>query len=351
MPDKTANLRSHRPIRVVSCHDLEPGWPWIAPLYRGKPKVQWQSISTRRLPLVARLPGPHLGRVNAAIKIASIIARRQTDLVVSHGPYTSYYVEALGRRLSREVPHVAFAFNFTDIPRGYRLDAMRRAFGRTDRFIVYSRMERELYSQMFDVPADRFVFMRWGVAPPISEPSPRIIDRPYVAALGGEARDYATLCETARRLPALRFVMIVRPHSLDGLAVPDNVEARVNLSWQEAWSLVWHAEAALVPLRSSRTPNGHVTIVGGMHIGKAQVITDSAGIRDYAEDGKTALLVPPQDSAAFATAIERLLDDAALRNRLGSAARTFASECCTEGVTVEAFRQQLIELTVEKEST
>jgi glycosyltransferase involved in cell wall biosynthesis len=265
-------------------------------------------------------------------------------LVVSHGPYTSYYVEALGRSLSREVPHLAFAFNFTDIPSGYRLDAMRRAFAHTDRFFVYSRMERDLYSRIFDVPTDRFVFMRWGVAPPISIPDPRTIDRPYVAALGGEARDYATLCEAARRLPAVRFVMIVRPHSLTGLNVPGNVDVRVNLPWQEAWSLVWHAEAALIPLRSSRTPNGHVTVVGGMHIGKAQVITDSVGIQDYAEDGKTALLVRPQNAAAFAAAIERLLDDAALRDRLGRSAQRFASEHCTEDVTVEAFRQQLFEL-------
>jgi glycosyltransferase involved in cell wall biosynthesis len=340
-----SRLIDGRPVRVVNCHDWEPAWPWIAPLYRGSPAVQWQSISTRRSGLAKHFPGPHLGRVRASLRIASIIARRQADLVVSHGPYTSYYVEALGRSLSRTVPHLAFAFNFTDIPAGYRLDAMRRAFAHTDRFIVYSHIERELYSRTFGVPADRFVFMRWGIAPPISLPNPRTIDRAYVAALGGEARDYATLCEAARRLPAVPFVLIVRPHSLKGLDIPGNVEVHVNLPWQDAWSLVWHAEAALVPLRSSRTPNGHVTIVGGMHIGKAQVITKSAGILDYVEDGKTALLAPPQDGAAFAEAIERLLDDAALRRRLEHSAQSFAAEFCTEDVTVEAFRQQLIELT------
>jgi glycosyltransferase involved in cell wall biosynthesis len=88
-----------------------------------------------------------------------------------------------------------------------------------------------------------------------------------------------------------------------------------------------------------------VTIVGGMHLGKAQVITDSAGIRDYAENEKTALLVPAQDPAAFAEAVERLLDDPPLRERLGRAAQAFAAEYCNETVTVETFRSQLIELT------
>jgi glycosyltransferase involved in cell wall biosynthesis len=334
-----------RTVRVTSCHDLEPGWPWIADLYHGEPEVEWRSVSTRRSPIVARLPGPHLGRIRAALEIRHILARRQADLLVSHGPYTSYYAEAFGRRGRRDIPHLAFAFNFTDIPHGYRLDAMRRAFAHTDRFTVYSHMERELYAKTFGVPIDRFIFSRWGVGTPLPMPGPRTVAGPYVAAIGGEARDYATLCEAARRLPGVSFVLVVRPYSLDGFDVPDNVEVRVNLPWNDAWSLIWHSEAALVPLRSSRTPNGHVTIVGGMHLGKAQVITDSAGIRDYAENESTALLVPARDPVAFAQGIERLLDDRPFRDRLGQAAQAFAAEYCNEEVTVETFRSQLVELT------
>ncbi len=333
------------PVRVTSVHDLEPGWPWIARLYRGAPAIEWRSVSTRRSPLLARLPGPHLGRIRAALEIRRILARNQTDLLVSHGPYTSYYVEALGRARRRKVPHLAFAFNFTDIPSGYRLDAMRRAFAHTDRFTVYSHMERQLYAETLGISIDRFVFSRWGVGSPLPIPGPRTVPNPYVAAIGGEARDYATLCKAARRLPRVRFVLVVRPHSLDGLEVPENVEVHVNLPWNDAWSLVLHAEAALVPLRSNRTPNGHVTIVGGMHLGKAQVITNSAGIRDYAENEKTALLVPPHDPVALADAVERLFDDRVLRERLGRAAQSFAAEYCNEAVTVETFRQQLLKLT------
>lgn len=150
------------PVRVTSVHDLEPGWPWIASLYHGQPAVEWHSVSTRRSRFLARLPGPHWGRIRAALQIRRILARNQADLVVSHGPYTSYYVEALGRREKRDVPHLAFAFNFTDIPDGYRLEAMRRAFAHTDRFTVYSRMERELYAETFGVPIDRFIFSRWA---------------------------------------------------------------------------------------------------------------------------------------------------------------------------------------------
>jgi hypothetical protein len=276
--------------------------------------------------------------------LRSIVAAGRTDFIVSHGPYTSYYAEAVGRGRHRDVPHLAFSFNFTDIPSGSRLAAMRRAFSRINRFMVYSTMERDLYSEVFGIPIERFIFLRWGVAPPIFEPGPREITQGYVAALGGEARDYGTLCEAARRLPDVTFALIVRPHSLAGIDVPKNVTVYTNLTWDRAWSFVWHSDVALLPLRSRDTPNGHVTAVGTMHIGKAQIITDSVGIRDYATDEQTALLVRPGDDAGFARAIERLLRDSDLRKRLGSAARTFAAEYCTEPVTVECFRKHLIEM-------
>jgi glycosyltransferase involved in cell wall biosynthesis len=276
--------------------------------------------------------------------VRAILSRHEADLLVSHGPYTSYYAEAVGRCRRSDVPHLAFAFNFTDFPQGHRLRAMQRAFQRIDRLVVYSQMERGLYAERFRVPIERFSFMRWGVAPPIAAPGPRIVDKPYVVALGGEARDFATLCDAARRLPKTDFVLIVRPSSLDGIVVPDNVTVRVNLPFADAWSLVWHAEAALIPLRSEQTPNGLVTLVGGMHLGKAQVVTDSAGLSDYVENGKTALLVPARDSRAFAAAIERLIDEPMLRDRIGEQAQAFAAEHCSEAVTVEGFRQLVVEL-------
>ena len=334
-----------RPLRVINCHDFERGWSWIAPHYRGLPELSWRSVDTQRQRLLHKLPGPHWGRVRAGLEIRAILARHEADLLVSHGPYTSYYVEALGRAGRRDVPHLAFAFNFTDFPQGYRLRAMQRAFGRIERLVVYSQMERGLYAERFGVPIDRFTFMRWGVAPPIAAPGPRTISKPYVAALGGEARDFATLCDAARRLPHITLVFIVRPRSLDGIAVPDNVAVHVNLPFAAAWSLVWHSEAALISLRSAQTPNGLVTLVGGMNLGKAQVVTDSAGVTDYVVDGETALLAPARDSAAFAAAIERLIDDPALRSRIGGQAKAFAAEHCSEAVTVESFRKLVIELT------
>jgi len=132
---------------------------------------------------------------------------------------------------------------------------------------------------------------------------------------------------------------------LPNISVPGNVKVFVNLPATEAWTLVWYADVAVVPLRNDRTPNGHVTLVGGMHLGKAQVVTDSIGVYDYVSDEQTALLAPAQDAKALGLAIERLVDDDALRCRIGNAARDFANANCTEETTVAFVTQRLLELT------
>lgn len=53
--------------------------------------------------------------------------------------------------------------------------------------------------------------------------------------------------------------------------------------------------------------------------GRAIVTTDMPGCREIVRNGHNGLLVPPRDSVAIADAIERLLDDAEMRQRMGMA--------------------------------
>jgi glycosyltransferase involved in cell wall biosynthesis len=331
-------------INVANIAETPTDWHWIAHAYPAEgPRVDWRTFSaTKRPGLESRVPGLHWGRIRAALQARNSAADGWLDQLVSHGPYTTFYAATMLGTQRREIPHLAMSFNFTDLPPTRRFAMMKRAFGSIDRFVVFSRMERELYSELFEIPMSKLDFVHWGVAPPIAGPLPRAIEQRYFVAMGGEARDYATLLDAARMMPRVRFVAIVRPWSLESLSVPDNVSVLVNAPWNEAWSYVWHSEAAILPLRSSRTPNGHVTIVGGMHIGKAHIVTRSIGISDYAFDGTTALMINEQSPKALIEAIQRILDEPGLAERLGGAAKEFAQKYCTEEVTATYFRDYLI---------
>jgi GT2 family glycosyltransferase/glycosyltransferase involved in cell wall biosynthesis len=75
----------------------------------------------------------------------------------------------------------------------------------------------------------------------------------------------------------------------------------------------------------------------GMASGAACVLTDSGGINEYAADGRNALVVPPRDEKALATAIRCLVRDAPLRARLAAGGLKTA-RCFTWRRTAEAYR-------------
>ena len=64
---------------------------------------------------------------------------------------------------------------------------------------------------------------------------------------------------------------------------------------------------------------GNVTLEA-MASGLAVVAADAAGTASLVDHGRTGLLCPPRDRAAFAAATGRVVQDAALRQRLGAAA-------------------------------
>jgi len=74
----------------------------------------------------------------------------------------------------------------------------------------------------------------------------------------------------------------------------------------------------VVPSRHEGMP---MTLLEGMALGRAIVASNVGGIPEAVVDGVSGVLVAPEDPAALAAAIVRLLGDAALRERLGTAAR------------------------------
>lgn len=69
-----------------------------------------------------------------------------------------------------------------------------------------------------------------------------------------------------------------------------------------------------------------MVLVEAMSAGLPIVATRSGGIPDVVQDGETGLLVPERDADALAAATARLLDDAALRARLGDRAAATVRE-------------------------
>jgi glycosyltransferase involved in cell wall biosynthesis len=79
-----------------------------------------------------------------------------------------------------------------------------------------------------------------------------------------------------------------------------------------------------ITLVASRYETFGVALIEAMAAGSAVVCTRTGGLAEILHDGRTGLLVPPEDPAAMAEACLRLLSDPALALRLGTAARAEA---------------------------
>jgi glycosyltransferase involved in cell wall biosynthesis len=97
-----------------------------------------------------------------------------------------------------------------------------------------------------------------------------------------------------------------------------------------------HYERAAVVCVPSRREGYGVVAREAMAYGRPVVASAVGGLLDAVTDGETGLLVPAGDEGALRTALERLLADGGLRERLGTAARARARELFGWGAYVEA---------------
>jgi glycosyltransferase involved in cell wall biosynthesis len=154
--------------------------------------------------------------------------------------------------------------------------------------------------------------------------------RPYLLAAGRFTRQkgFDVLLEAAANVQAIRNAQVDMLIAGDG-AEEDRLRRLVDqhrlttsvcflgaVDAERLASLYRGALAVVVPSRWEGLP---LVCLEAMASGRPVVASNVDGIPDAVLDGETGLLVPPEDADALAAAIERLVGDPALADRLGAA--------------------------------
>jgi hypothetical protein len=207
-------------------------------------------------------------------------------------------------------------------------------------FCVHSTYEVRSFERTWGPLAGRVRFTPWAYTLSEAELARDFADNGHVFAGGNSLRNYGPLIETAATL-GVPVDIATNVLSAEARAqLPANVNAR-SVPQAVFDDLLRQAAVVVVPLapREDRS-SGQSVYINAMAQGKALVVTDIPGVRDYIEDGETGLIVPPDDADALGTAIRRLLDDPAERRRMGSSARDHA----LENLSLTHYARRLLEV-------
>jgi glycosyltransferase involved in cell wall biosynthesis len=144
-----------------------------------------------------------------------------------------------------------------------------------------------------------------------------------VLASGRTACDWPTLFNAARGAtwPLTIVCSAEERRTVDVLNRDGRATVLSEITPEEHRRLLASAEVYALALRERRASSGQVRLARAIEAGVPVVATRVQGLDGYLDAGTTALAVPVGDAAALRTAIDRLLDDAPLRDALRRKAR------------------------------
>jgi glycosyltransferase involved in cell wall biosynthesis len=226
----------------------------------------------------------------------------------------------------KPTPIVAWLFNVGKCYPGIRRYLAQASLRNVAHFVVHTRRECEIYSQWLGLPRERFEFIPYQSAeiPILYEEN---TTAPFVASIGSAHRDFPTFFAAIEKLKIPAIVASGKV-ALTGLDIPPSVSTPFDIHKKDCLRLAQEARINVIPMRKDDlvTAAGQVTIVEAMRMGRAIIASRCNGAEDYIIHGETGLLVEPGSLIDLSYAIELLWNDAELRNRLGLAARAYATE-------------------------
>lgn len=279
------------------------------------------------LPLLERKPW----RVPlAGWKLTRVLRTWQPDLVHCHNPGMAA-VTALATARGRHVPALVSVHGVPETQWAATVRVLRFA-GLP--IVACGPGVREALEEH---GADPIATIANGVGPPPAPARRSDLERdwnlppgrPLLLSVGRlvEAKNHELTIRALRSVPDATLVIVGEGplrRSLELTANEEGVEDRVVLTGlrSDARELIGAADVVVV---SSRSEGLSMAVLEALVAGRPIVATEVRGLRELLADGRGALLVPEDDPVALAAAVQRLLDEPALREKLAASARSAAA--------------------------
>ncbi len=153
------------------------------------------------------------------------------------------------------------------------------------------------------------------------DPPPPCASEPYVFAGGFTNRDYDTLLRVARKLTAIRFVIVRSAANQISEPVPENVEMLMDLPENEFRAVLCASKLVVLPLKDDVGSSGQMVALAAMQMGKLVIYADYPVVSQYFQDGFSGLAYRPGDERDLQDKVEAAMQDEALTAQIGAQAR------------------------------
>jgi glycosyltransferase involved in cell wall biosynthesis len=288
---------------------------------------------------------PERGRFDRGVlpRLRDLVERVRPDILESQNVKSHLFISLLG--LYRRYPWVVWNHGYT------ATSLLDRIYSQADRWSLRKAFRAVTVCQPFadamqrrGVERGRIVVKHSFVKPFVQPEAEEIAaarrtlgigDAPVILAIGrlsGE-KAHADLFHALAALkrgsgmPEFRAVIVgdgPEREPLTALASRLGIEKNVVMAGFRKDVRPFYAMAAMMAL-SSHSEGSPYVVLEAMAAGVPIAATRVGGVPEIIEDGITGLLVPARDPAAMAQAIERLLADAPLRERLAAVGRLHAA--------------------------
>lgn len=277
-------------------------------------------------------------------QIAQLVREREIDVIHAHLG-RDYPLAAMAALLAQRPALVLTRHHYLPL---WHHSLYRRLLSRVDRFIAVSESVRETIAESVGIDKNRIaVIPNWiphsGGSPALDSQAARRkweIRAPLAVGMLASIEPAKGVLEFVRASRLLLEKAIDAEFIIGGRTDPahqaylEEVEKAAGI-WRDRQRVRFLGEIDcpaeflsgldVVVVPSWKEAFSLVTVEGMAH-GKAVVATRSGGPAEIIDEGITGLLVPPQDAASLAEAIETVLKDQPLRRRMGEQARKTALE-------------------------
>lgn len=205
----------------------------------------------------------------------------------------------------------------------------RKRLASVDRFLAYGYAEAEWLRQWLGNP-EKVRFLPFGVDTEKWRPEDGVQETTDVLSVGSDPkRDFGLLVEYARQRPGVGVCLVVGRDGAAGLGpLPPNVEVRVQVPVEEVKNAIARARVVVLPVKENTYSGATTTLLQCLAMGKAVAVSRVGAIRaGYGfEDGVNLRWMEPGSAESLACAVDSLMADAAVRRRIGAAARRHVEE-------------------------